>query len=673
MDVGLALGPYIAPQLLSFTLINADAFNGVRRNKIAAINQTSGIITFANTSFTTISVNTIINFHSLIANFTLSQGSKLYVEDTEQITGVTANNYNQEEIFFTVVAPDNARKTYRVAGRSPGGTSVVGTTSWQTQGFGVLHVETTDLTTGMPITMPGTPHPGKLNLVWNTTGTFVYISPEGDRVETGRTDIRGRGNWSWRRAAQRSYSIRFNQAIGIDYYDYKTNSFRTLPEHRRWQLLAHGGDPSRIRNTLAHEMGRHVLTNMGWQPHADWVFFFLNGRYMGVYIISESIRPDEGRMGLTPIASGSNRNGGFIVEINNTNWYGNDMHGQNNEWIFEDVYNFMSSHQNPVRNASGNQGSTGDMKMQGVVFSMSQPDSNLGWYYPDPPTGTGNLTYSNTTHFPRRAIAMMATLTSGTEYNRRSRPASEWIVPNDFGSPNGMGTPGMLLRGTVPRGQDGGIFGTRTLAQVFPNHHTSTFVHMAQLIQNAEDAIYAREWGLNGVGGYHDHIDIDSFIDFQIGMEMTSNWEMIAMNGFYMHYCPTIRKFKMGPLWDKDNAWNSGDNASAPGFVGRTPFWYKELLGFEITGTNPGNATQGNHILSRRDPYYAARLADRWEEVRTQFNTELNAYIDAIDARFNRIRTYSHPISVGGNRQDFKNRITTRRNQLDPIMRGYRP
>ena len=668
-NISLTLGPFAPPELKTFTLINADAYDGTRRNKTGAI-QPNGAIEFAATSYTTISRgtghDTILDYHKLAANFTLSEGSRLYAGDTEQVSGVSANNYYQE-VNFTVVAEDNARRNYQVAAPVPGSYRVVNTMSWQTQGFGVISITTTDKTLGMPVYLPQYNQAAKLNMVWNPTGTFTYMSPEGKVLE-GKTEIKGHGNYSVRYAGRKSYSLKLGEAAGFDYYDYKTQKFITLPAHKRWVLLAHDGDSTRIRTTLGFEMGRRVLTNMGWQPHADWVFFFLNGEYQGVYILSEVIKIDSGRLNIGPEASIANPNGGFIVELNNTNWYGNDIMNQNSQFIFDDLYTFMTSHHNPVRNTSGNVGSSGTLKQQGVAFSFSAPDENLGWYHDDPPSGSGTLTYSNTTHFPRKGIALVARLGSGSAYSRGSAPPANWTVPDNFGQPSGMGTAGMMPAGVFGQ-SSGGIYGSRTLESVYPAYNASAFVKMAKKIQDAEDSIYARNYGTGGSGGYHAYIDIDSFIDWQIAQEMCSNWEVIALNGQFMHYDASTGKLKMGPVWDLDNGWNGNDNNADPGFIRKAPFWYKELLGWEMYNDS---GLWGTDRADRKDAYYASRLKSRWEAVRVQFNAELDPYINAVDARFSRITPYSNqPVGLGGSRSNFKNIITNRRNALDPAIRGY--
>ena len=672
--IALSLGPFVEPSLTAFTLINATAGGGKVSDKEGVINQNTGVITMPETEYTRIQPSMILNYHKLAADFTLSAGTKLYSGGVEQVSGVTPNNYYQQ-VTFTAVAEDNARKTYTVAGpvQATGSTAngrVVGTKSWQTQGFGIMNITTTDTTLGLPT---GT-SAHKLNVVWNPTGTYTYYGPTG-RVISGATAIKGHGNNSIRSDEHKSYALKLDTKAGFDYYEYKTGQYVTLPEHKRWVLLAHNVDNTRIHGALGFEMGRRVLTNMGWQPHADWVYLFLNGSYQGLYILCEERKIDPGRMNIGPEASKENPNGGWIVELNNLWWYASDYMDTNaNYLIFDGLYHFMTSHQNPVRYANVNMSS---MKYQGVAFTFKVPDTDLGWYYADPPEGNGNLSYSSNTFQPRKGIVLGAKLSSGSAYNRASKSPGDWVVPNDFGQSNGMGTYGMVPTGSLNGGNDGGIYGSRTLKDVYPGWESSFFVKASKFIQDAEDTIYAHNYGTNGVGGYHDYIDIDSFIDWQIAMEMVSHFEAISLNGVYMYYDPSVGKLKMGIVWDLDRSWTTS-NAN-PGFLRKIPFWYKELLGWELTATSfsfsdSQSSLAGGDRSDRKDPYYVQRLKNRWAAVKNQLSTELDPYIDATNARFSRITGYdnpSPPISMSGSRTGLKSTITTMRGRLDTIFSGY--
>jgi hypothetical protein len=456
----------------------------------------------------------------------------------------------------------------------------------------------------------------------------------------------------------------------------KTQKNIPLPTHRRWALIAHPGDESRIKTTLAWEMGRRVLTDMGWQPHGDWVFFFLNGVYKGVYILAEVIKPETERLNITPLISSSNANGGFLVEMNNFYFYWDENRNNwdvpANSYTFDEMYNFMSSHQNPV-------GGYGSNKQQGVVFSFKEPDANMGWYYDDPPEGDGYLSFSNSAHaqnFPRKGIVLEATLGSGSAYNRASANPAQWKVPDDVGQSNGMGTAGMLLAGTNAHGaNNGGVYGNRTLSQAYTGYGSSTFVKAAQILQNAEDAIYSHDWNDKGYaqGTYLNHIDIDSLIDWHIAHEMLSDWEMNILNGRYMRYDPSVGKFKMGPIWDMDGAWIKNERQSTPGFLRKIPFWLKEVMGWQVNSANDMYPGAGEEKPDRKDPYYVASLKSRWGTVRNSLGTELNQYIDAQAARFGRITSYGNqPIIINqGKMNGLKGTISDMVYQLDYVFYGY--
>ena len=626
--VNLTLGGFTAPQLTAFTLLNASASGGTKQNKTGTITQSSGIITMPATSFATVNSGTVLEFHKLAANFTLSAGSTLYVDDVEQVSGTTVNNYYQS-VTFTVRAEDNARKIYTVAG--PAATSVVGTTSFQTQGFPVLIVNTTDKTTGMPTGGNST----KLNIVWNTTGTYTYYGPDGT-IREGGVDIKGHGNYSVRHDTKKSYSLKFHEKTSFPYYDYKTGGYVDLPAHKRWTLLAHPNDSSsRVRTTTGFELGR-VLDHMGWQPHAEHVYFFLNGTFSGFYIMSEAIKIDPGRLAIG--------NDGWIVEMNNTWWYSADTQSNNSTYIFDSLYNFMTSHKNPIINRSGHDGAANSSPSEGIVWSWSDPDELLGWYEPDPPLGTGSLGYTSNNNFPRKGIVLYSEL-NGTGPN--SKAPAEWKLPVNMHA-NTMAA------------------GTTTLASVYPEYQNSRFVQMAQFIQDAEDAFYRHDYSEET--GYRRYIDIDSFIDWQIATELCSNWEILAVNGSYMYFDPAAGKLKMGPIWDLDQGWQ-GSNGAAAGFVAKSPLWYKEVLGWTLSANGSGGPS-GSSDASKKDPYYVAALKARWAARKGDITAELGKFLDAQAVRLQRAQNYS-----GGNQSSqvtsLKNTISTRMNQVESVINGY--
>ncbi|MBE5939171.1 MAG: hypothetical protein E7266_02140 [Lachnospiraceae bacterium] len=112
-----------------------------------------------------------------------------------------------------------------------------------------------------------------------------YVGSGGfDEIIDAVMTIRGRGNSSWK-LDKKSYKIKFES---------KT-SFFGLTKSKEWVLLANHADQSLMRNKLAMTVG-HVLDNMLFTPNSFMVDVFVNGKYAGVYSLSEQIEIKEGRI-----------------------------------------------------------------------------------------------------------------------------------------------------------------------------------------------------------------------------------------------------------------------------------------------------------------------------------------------------------------------------------------
>ena len=92
-----------------------------------------------------------------------------------------------------------------------------------------------------------------------------------------------------------------------------------MPEENDWILRAAYIDKTLLRDALALEMSR----DMGrWASRTRHVEVVLNGDYRGVYILEESIKPDENRVDIVRMDSsdiaGDNVTGGYIYDIGQT-------------------------------------------------------------------------------------------------------------------------------------------------------------------------------------------------------------------------------------------------------------------------------------------------------------------------------------------------------------------
>lgn len=99
-----------------------------------------------------------------------------------------------------------------------------------------------------------------------------------------------------------------------------------MPAENDWILLANYNDKTFMRNSLAFELFR----KMGhYAPRTQFVEVMVNGYYKGIYVFTEKIKRDFGRVSISKLStdenSGDDLTGGYIIKID----YYNDF----NSWI----------------------------------------------------------------------------------------------------------------------------------------------------------------------------------------------------------------------------------------------------------------------------------------------------------------------------------------------------
>ncbi len=97
-------------------------------------------------------------------------------------------------------------------------------------------------------------------------------------------EVRGRGHSTWEWYPKKPYQIKFGTATNV----------LSLPEARRWILLADYADKTMIRNKIAFEMGK--LSNLSWIPSSQFLELFLNSEYQGTYNLVEKIELSANRI-----------------------------------------------------------------------------------------------------------------------------------------------------------------------------------------------------------------------------------------------------------------------------------------------------------------------------------------------------------------------------------------
>ncbi|MDO4383355.1 MAG: CotH kinase family protein [Eubacteriales bacterium] len=99
----------------------------------------------------------------------------------------------------------------------------------------------------------------------------------------GRTEIRGRGNSTWKNFDKKPYKLKL---------DKKTDLFG-MGKNKHWALIANYIDESCMRNALASYYGKKIGTEA---MDSVWVDVVMNGKYAGNYQLMETVRMDKNRV-----------------------------------------------------------------------------------------------------------------------------------------------------------------------------------------------------------------------------------------------------------------------------------------------------------------------------------------------------------------------------------------
>lgn len=153
---------------------------------------------------------------------------------------------------------------------------------------------------------------------WLDPMGFEDVEALGAEMDPLPMQIRGRGHSSWK-GAKKPYKIKLGKKTAI----------MGMPENKHWALLK----PS--ENTVA---GFHLgkLLNMAWTPDFRPVEVILNGDYIGLYFLAETIRIDENRVNIYEQKDRENDPDvipyGWLVEVDNYHDECQITVPENNRW-----------------------------------------------------------------------------------------------------------------------------------------------------------------------------------------------------------------------------------------------------------------------------------------------------------------------------------------------------
>jgi len=142
-------------------------------------------------------------------------------------------------------------------------------------------------------------------------GTMVLLDEKGLKsskslsLYDGAITIKGRGNSSWS-MPKKSYAITTD----------KKTKLLDMPKDDDWVLIANYADKTLMRNYTAYQFAASL--GMEYSPRMRFVELFLNGEYLGNYLLGEKIKISENRLAINKMSaddkSGEDITGGYLIE-----------------------------------------------------------------------------------------------------------------------------------------------------------------------------------------------------------------------------------------------------------------------------------------------------------------------------------------------------------------------
>lgn len=115
-------------------------------------------------------------------------------------------------------------------------------------------------------------------------GTFVLTDPQGNELVSDELKhITGRGNQTWR-YEKKPYNIKLDDSADL----------LGMGKSKEWCLIANYLDVSGMRNKMVYDFAKEL--GFAYTPECEYVDLWLNGRYAGMYLLTEKVEIDSDRL-----------------------------------------------------------------------------------------------------------------------------------------------------------------------------------------------------------------------------------------------------------------------------------------------------------------------------------------------------------------------------------------
>lgn len=130
------------------------------------------------------------------------------------------------------------------------------------------------------------------------TGVMRLYDPNGKQLlSASLSSVKGRGNTSWG-AEKKPYNLTLAEEADL----------LGMGAASRWVLLAEGSNAVVVRNKIVYDFAKEI--GMEYAPDSEWVDLYLNGEYVGLYLLTERNEVHPERVNISP-------NGSFLISMEN--------------------------------------------------------------------------------------------------------------------------------------------------------------------------------------------------------------------------------------------------------------------------------------------------------------------------------------------------------------------
>lgn len=118
----------------------------------------------------------------------------------------------------------------------------------------------------------------------NSKTNYVTAMYEAEEF-SGSCKIRGHGNTTWqtRELYKRPYLLKLNKSAPLF----------GMKQSKKWILMANTADKTSLRNEYAYFLAKNVWNRMKWTPDARFAAVFINGKFNGLYQVTEKVEHEK--------------------------------------------------------------------------------------------------------------------------------------------------------------------------------------------------------------------------------------------------------------------------------------------------------------------------------------------------------------------------------------------